>query len=98
MTECCAKADIASEFPKTPEKRRAAWLSCPSGAGLCVRLGALPPDGDDSGHDRWSDKQSDQAERLQASEDAEENPQERQPRRRPDQRGANKMIRNEDND
>src|SRR5215467_5041000 len=96
MTECCAKADIASEFPKTPEKRRAAWLSCPSGAGLCVRLGALPPHGDGSGHDRWSDKQSDQAERLQAAKDAEENPQERQASRRTDQRRADEMIRDED--
>ena len=34
------------------------------------RLGALPPDCDDGGHDRWTDKQSDQAKGLQAAEDA----------------------------
>src|SRR5262249_22863939 len=38
------------------------------------RLGALPPDCDDGGHNRWSDKQSDQTKGLQAAEDAQQNP------------------------
>src|SRR5262245_60143067 len=62
------------------------------------RLGALPPDCDHSGHDRWSDKQSDKAKRLQAAKDAEENPQERQASRCADQRRADEMIGNEDHD